>query len=111
MFYVAGTGSIITLIVALVVDPYLGVPDGTILFSALVISGMPFVLLFGAAPNAITYNSKMFTTGEVFLYGIPASIFLMLVTWLTVSASYPDSWHKAEPSLHSLLGCRCGLNG
>lgn len=108
MVYVAGTGSIITLPVTPVVDPYLGVAGWGILFSALVVSGMPFLLLVGAAPNAITYNSKMFTTIEVFLCCLLASILLMLITWLAVSASYPDSWYKAEPSLHS-LGCRYGL--
>jgi sodium-dependent dicarboxylate transporter 2/3/5 len=79
----------ISLPVALVVAPYLGVAGEVILFSSLVVSGMPFLLLVGAAPNAIAYNSKMFTTGEFFLYGIPASILLMLVTWLAVSGIWP----------------------
>ncbi|MCP3887649.1 MAG: SLC13/DASS family transporter [Desulfobulbaceae bacterium] len=79
----------ISLPVALVVAPYLGVAGEVILFSALVVSGMPFLLLVGAAPNAIAYNSKMFTTGEFFLYGIPASILLMLVTWLAVTVIWP----------------------
>ncbi len=79
----------ISLPVALVVAPYLGVAGEVILFSALVVSGMPFLLLVGAAPNAIAYNSKMFTTGEFFLYGIPASIILMLVTWLAVTVIWP----------------------
>ena len=79
----------ISLPVALVVAPYLGVAGEVILFSSLVVSGMPFLLLVGAAPNAIAYNSKMFTTGEFFLYGIPASILLMLVTWLAVSVIWP----------------------
>ncbi|MFW2367203.1 MAG: SLC13 family permease [Desulforhopalus sp.] len=79
----------ISLPVALVVAPYLGVAGEVILFSALVVSGMPFLLLVGAAPNAIAYNSKQFTTGEFFLYGIPTSILLMLVTWLAVSVLWP----------------------
>ncbi|MEN8189334.1 MAG: SLC13 family permease [Thermodesulfobacteriota bacterium] len=79
----------ISLPVALVVAPYLGVAGEVILFSSLVVSGMPFLLLVGAAPNAIAYNSKQFTTGEFFLYGIPASIILMLVTWLAVSVIWP----------------------
>ncbi|TKB24402.1 SLC13/DASS family transporter [Desulfopila sp. IMCC35006] len=79
----------ISLPVALVVAPYLGVAGEVILFSALVVSGMPFLLLVGAAPNAIAYNSNMFTTGEFFLYGIPASILLMLVTWLAVTVIWP----------------------
>ncbi len=64
----------ISLPVALVIAPYLGVAGEVILFSALVTAGMPFLLLVGAAPNAIAYDSGQFTTGEFFLYGIPASI-------------------------------------
>ena len=63
----------ISLPVALVIAPYLGVAGEVILFSALVVAGMPFLLLVGAAPNAIAYTSKQFTTGEFFFYGIPAS--------------------------------------
>ncbi|MDD9305169.1 MAG: SLC13/DASS family transporter [Desulfobacter sp.] len=69
----------ISLPVALVIAPYLGVAPEVILFSALVTAGMPFLLLVGAAPNAIAYDSKQFTTGEFFLYGIPASIMLMVI--------------------------------
>ncbi|MGW8195323.1 MAG: SLC13 family permease, partial [Desulforhopalus sp.] len=79
----------ISLPVALVVAPYLGVAGEVILFSALVVAGMPFLLLVGAAPNAIAYNSKQFTPGEFFMYGIPASILLMVVTWLAVTVIWP----------------------
>lgn len=79
----------ISLPVALVIAPYLGIAGEVILFSALVVAGMPFLLLVGAAPNAIAYNSKQFTTGEFAMYGIPASILLMLVTWLAVSVIWP----------------------
>lgn len=79
----------ISLPVALVIAPYLGVAREVILFSSLVVAGMSFLFLVGAAPNAIAYNSKQFTTGEFFLYGIPASIMLMLVTWLAVVIIWP----------------------
>ncbi len=79
----------ISLPVALVVAPYLGVAGEVILFSSLVTAGMPFLLLVGAAPNAIAYNSKQFTTGEFVMYGIPASILLMGVTWLAVTLIWP----------------------
>ena len=79
----------ISLPVALVIAPYLGVAGEVILFSSLVVAGMPFLLLVGAAPNAIAYNSKQFTTAEFVLYGIPASILLMLVTWLAVTVIWP----------------------
>jgi len=79
----------ISLPVALVIAPYLGVTGEVILFAALVTAGMPFLLLVGAAPNAIAYDSKQFTTGEFFLYGIPASIILMIVTGFAVFVLWP----------------------
>jgi solute carrier family 13 (sodium-dependent dicarboxylate transporter), member 2/3/5 len=50
----------ISLPVALVIAPYLGVAGEVILFASLVTAGMPFLLLVGAAPNAIAYDSKQF---------------------------------------------------
>ncbi|MEE4315162.1 MAG: SLC13 family permease [Desulfofustis sp.] len=79
----------ISLPVALVIAPYLGVAGEVILFSSLVVAGMPFLLLVGAAPNAIAYNSKQFTTGEFVMYGVPASILLMVVVWLAVTVIWP----------------------
>ena len=74
----------ISLPVALVIAPYLNVAPEVILFAALVTAGMPFLLLVGAAPNAIAYDSKQFTTGEFFLYGIPASVILMIIVGLSI---------------------------
>jgi sodium-dependent dicarboxylate transporter 2/3/5 len=79
----------ISLPVALVIAPYLGVTGEVILFAALVTAGMPFLLLVGAAPNAIAYDSGQFSPGEFFLYGIPASIMLMLVTAFAVFMLWP----------------------
>ena len=79
----------ISLPVALVIAPYLGVAPEVILFASLVTAGMPFLLLVGAAPNAIAYDSKMFTTGEFFLYGIPASIMLMVVVGFAAYVLWP----------------------
>lgn len=79
----------ISLPVALVIAPYLGVAGEVILFSALVVAGMPFLLLVGAAPNAIAYESGQFSTGEFFLYGIPASILLMIATAFAVLVIWP----------------------
>jgi solute carrier family 13 (sodium-dependent dicarboxylate transporter), member 2/3/5 len=75
--------------VALVVAPYLGVAPEVIVFAALVTAGMPFMLLVGAAPNAIAYNSKQFTSGEFFAAGIPASILLMALVALAVLLIWP----------------------
>lgn len=79
----------ICLPVSLVVAPYLGVAGEVILFAALVVAGMPFLFLVGAAPNAIAYNSKQFTTGEFFITGIPASILLMAVLGLIILLVWP----------------------
>ncbi|HKK33300.1 MAG TPA: SLC13 family permease, partial [Desulfomicrobiaceae bacterium] len=79
----------ISLPVALVIAPFLGVGAEVITFAALVTAGMPFLFLVGAAPNAIAYDSKQFTTGEFFLYGIPASIILMAVVGLAVYVIWP----------------------
>ena len=79
----------ISLPVALLIAPYLGVAPEVILFSALVTAGMPFLLLVGAAPNAIAYESKQFTSGEFFKAGIPASILLMFVLALFVGIIWP----------------------
>jgi len=79
----------IALPVSLVIAPYLGVAPEVVLFSALTVAGMPFLLLVGAAPNAIAYESKQFTSGEFFLYGIPASVVLMLVLGLFVHFIWP----------------------
>jgi sodium-dependent dicarboxylate transporter 2/3/5 len=69
----------ISLPVALVIAPYLGVAPEIVLFASLVTAGMPFLLLVGAAPNAIAYESKQFSSGAFFLSGIPASILVMVV--------------------------------
>jgi solute carrier family 13 (sodium-dependent dicarboxylate transporter), member 2/3/5 len=79
----------ISLPVALVIAPYLGVAGEVILFSSLVTAGMPFLLLVGAAPNAIAYDSGQFTPGEFFLWGIPASIILMIATGIMVYLVWP----------------------
>jgi sodium-dependent dicarboxylate transporter 2/3/5 len=79
----------ISLPVALVIAPYLGVAPEVILFGSLVTAGMPFLLLVGAAPNAIAYDSKQFTTGEFILYGIPASIMLMIVVGFAALLLWP----------------------
>ena len=79
----------ISLPVALVLAPYLGVAPEVVIFSSLVVAGMPFLLLVGAAPNAIAYESKQFTSGEFFRYGIPASVILMLVLAIFVRFIWP----------------------
>jgi len=79
----------ISLPVALVIAPYLGVAPEVIFYASLVTAGMPFMLLVGAAPNAIAYDSKQFTSGEFFIYGILASIILMLVVAFATLVIWP----------------------
>jgi solute carrier family 13 (sodium-dependent dicarboxylate transporter), member 2/3/5 len=79
----------ISLPVALVIAKYLGVSPEVVFFASLVTAGMPFVLLIGAAPNAMAYESKQFTTGEFFGAGIPASIVLLIVLTLAILTIWP----------------------
>jgi len=79
----------ISLPVALVMAPYIGVAPEVILFSSLVTAGMPFLLLVGAAPNAIAYESRQFTSGQFFVAGIPASILLMILLAIFVWIIWP----------------------
>ncbi|MEW6671640.1 MAG: SLC13 family permease [Thermodesulfobacteriota bacterium] len=79
----------ISLPVALVIAPYLGVAPEVIFYASLVTAGMPFMLLVGAAPNAIAYDSKQFTSGEFFTYGILASFILMLVVAFAMTVIWP----------------------
>jgi sodium-dependent dicarboxylate transporter 2/3/5 len=79
----------ITLPVALVMARYIGVHPEVVVFASLAAAGMPFMLLVGAAPNAIAFESKMFRTREFFLHGIPASAMLMLVIALFVWKIWP----------------------
>ncbi len=79
----------ISMPVALVLAPYMGVAPEVVLFASLVTAGMPFLFLVGAAPNAIAYESKQFTSGEFFMAGIPASILLMVVLAVFVMLIWP----------------------
>lgn len=79
----------ICLPVALKVAPYLGVGSEVIMFSALVTAGMPFLMLVGAAPNAIAYESRQFSSGEFFRAGLTASVLLMVILALFVIVIWP----------------------
>jgi sodium-dependent dicarboxylate transporter 2/3/5 len=79
----------IVLPVALVMGSYLGVAPEIIVFACLATAGMPFLFLIGAAPNAIAYSSRQFTSGEFFSAGIPASVILMIVLSLFVCFIWP----------------------
>jgi sodium-dependent dicarboxylate transporter 2/3/5 len=79
----------ISLPVSLVIAGYLGVSSEVVFFTALTIAGMPFLLLIGAAPNAIAYESKQFSTGDFFITGLPASVVLLLVLLVFIVLIWP----------------------
>ncbi len=79
----------ISLPVALVLAGYLGVAPDVVLFISLVTAGMPFLLLIGAAPNAIAYQSGQFTPGEFFKAGIPASLLLLVIVTFAILVLWP----------------------
>lgn len=79
----------IALPVSLVIARYLGVAPDVIFFSSLVVAGMPFVLLIGAAPNAIAYESKQFTPGEFFKHGMVMSVILLVVLGIALVTLWP----------------------
>ena len=79
----------VVLPVSLKMAEYVHVAPEVILFSSLVTAGMPFLLLVGAAPNAIAYGSGMFTSREFFAIGLPASGILMAVLALFVWIVWP----------------------
>ncbi len=79
----------ITLPVALVIAGYVGVTPEVIFFACLVTAGMPFLLLVGAAPNAIAYTSNQFTAREFFRAGLPVSLILIAVLALFVRWIWP----------------------
>ncbi len=79
----------ITLPVALVMAPYVNVEPEVVMFAALAAAGMPFLLLVGAAPNAIAYESAQFKARDFFIYGIPPSIMLLVVIFFFVWKIWP----------------------
>ena len=50
---------------------------------------MPFLLLVGASPNAIAYNSGQFTSGEFLKCGVPVSLILIVVVVVFVLVIWP----------------------
>ncbi|MRR49736.1 MAG: SLC13/DASS family transporter [Rhodocyclaceae bacterium] len=79
----------ISLPVSLVIAKYLGVAPDVIFYASLLTAGMPFVLLIGAAPNAIAYESKQFTPGEFFRHGLAMSLILLIVLGIALITLWP----------------------
>jgi sodium-dependent dicarboxylate transporter 2/3/5 len=79
----------ISLPVSLVAASYLHVAPQVVLYASLVTAGMPFLLLVGAAPNAIAYASGQFTGGEFCKYGTIPSVLLMVVLAIALFTIWP----------------------
>ncbi len=79
----------ISLPVALSLAPYVGVASEVVLYASLVPAGMPFLLLVGAAPNAIAHGSGQFSVKEFFVAGIAPSILLLAVLAVFVWLIWP----------------------
>ena len=79
----------IALPVSLVIARYLGVAPDVVIYASLVTAGMPFMLLIGAAPNAIAYGSEQFTAGEFFWHGLAMSAILLAVLGLALVTLWP----------------------
>ena len=75
--------------VALVMSTYLGVNSEMIVYAGTAMAALPFLLLVGAAPNAIAYQSRQFSTGEFFVSGIPATIMVVGVVALFALIIWP----------------------
>jgi sodium-dependent dicarboxylate transporter 2/3/5 len=79
----------ITLPVALVIAEYLSVNPYLILYASLAMAALPYLLLVGAAPNAIAYQSKQFTTGQFFIIGIPFTILALVMVAIFALVVWP----------------------
>jgi sodium-dependent dicarboxylate transporter 2/3/5 len=79
----------IVLPVALLVAQHLGVAPELTFFACLATAGMPFVLLVGAAPNAIAYESRQFSARTFAWAGLAASVLLMAVLAVFVRWLWP----------------------
>ena len=79
----------ISLPVSLVIAGYVGVAPEVVLYASLAAAGMPFLLLIGAAPNAMAYESKQFTAGQFFLVGLPLSLILLAMLALSLLVVWP----------------------
>jgi solute carrier family 13 (sodium-dependent dicarboxylate transporter), member 2/3/5 len=67
----------------------LGLGPHAVLFATLAVSGMPFLFLIGAAPNAIAFESRQFSPAEFFRAGTVASLMLIGLMLLMLTVVWP----------------------
>lgn len=65
--------------VLLVTAKAFGLHPELVVFTCLAAAGMPFMLLTGAAPNAIAYESRQFTKREFLVHGTALSALLIVL--------------------------------
>jgi sodium-dependent dicarboxylate transporter 2/3/5 len=75
--------------VGLVTAPYLGLSPEVVFYTTLSASGLPLLLLIGAAPNAMAYESRQFTSREFLRAGVPASAVVLAVLALFAIVVWP----------------------
>jgi solute carrier family 13 (sodium-dependent dicarboxylate transporter), member 2/3/5 len=75
--------------VLLVAAKSFGVHPEVVVFSCLAAAGMPFMLLSGAAPNAIAYESRQFSKREFLVHGTALSSLLIVLLIGAVTFIWP----------------------
>jgi sodium-dependent dicarboxylate transporter 2/3/5 len=75
--------------VGLITAPYLGLSPEVAFYTALSAAGMPLLLLMGAAPNAMAYESRQFTSREFRRAGVPATAVVLSVLALFALVVWP----------------------
>jgi sodium-dependent dicarboxylate transporter 2/3/5 len=79
----------ILLPMALVSAPYLGLTPDVVFYATLCTAGLPLLLLIGAAPNAMAYESLQFKPAEFLRAGLAASTLVMAVLALFILVVWP----------------------
>jgi sodium-dependent dicarboxylate transporter 2/3/5 len=75
--------------VLLVTAKSIGINPEIFLYICVAAAGMPFILLTGAAPNAIAFESRQFTKNEFFGHGSALSAFLIVLLLAAVTFIWP----------------------
>ena len=75
--------------VGLVAAPYLGISPEVVFYTTVSAAGMPLFLLIGAAPNAMAYESRQFTSREFMRAGVPATAVVLAVLALFALVFWP----------------------
>jgi solute carrier family 13 (sodium-dependent dicarboxylate transporter), member 2/3/5 len=75
--------------VGLAAAPYLGISPEVVFYATVSAAGLPLFLLIGAAPNAMAYESRQFTSREFLRAGIPATAVVLAVLALFALVVWP----------------------